>query len=78
MKKRVVKNRKKFTTIIKIIVAVLLLFFIFKGVFVLIVLIGLSIAMSYVVNNFKLRNFCIINLIVFDITDILFFPSNTY
>jgi len=48
--------RKKYFTYIKIIAIILLLFAIFKGIFVLFFLIGLSLAISFLVNNFPVRN----------------------
>ncbi len=50
------KNKKKYLRYIKIIAIFLLLFVIFKGVFLLVLLIGLSLAISFLVNNFPVRN----------------------
>lgn len=50
------KKKKKYLKFIKIIAIFLLLFAIFKGVFLLVLLIGLSFAISFLVNNFPIRN----------------------
>ncbi len=48
--------KKTYFSYIKLIAIFLLLFAIFKGVFVLFVLFGLSLAVSFLVNNFPIRN----------------------
>ena len=50
------KKKKKYFTYIKIIAVFLLLFALFKGIFLLVLLIGLSLAISFLVNNFPIRN----------------------
>lgn len=52
--KKIIK--RKYFKYVKIIAIFLLLFAIFKGVFVLFMLIGLSFAISFLVNNFPIRN----------------------
>ena len=49
------KQKRKLLNLIRIIAIILLLFAVFKGILVLVILIGLSLAMSYIVNNFGLR-----------------------
>ena len=50
------KNKILLIKIIRIIALIILLFAVFKGVFVLLVLMLLSLSMSYLVNKFQLRN----------------------
>ena len=49
-------KKKKYLKYIKIIAIILLLFVIFKGIFLLVLLIGLSLTVSFLVNNFPIRN----------------------
>ncbi|MCM2325075.1 MAG: hypothetical protein NDI94_01310 [Candidatus Woesearchaeota archaeon] len=51
------ETKKRLIGYLKLIGIMALLFVIFKGIFILVVLIGLSLSMSYLVNQFKLRNF---------------------
>ena len=50
------KKKKNYLKFIKIIALFLLLFAIFKGIFLLVLLIGLSLTISFLVNNFPIRN----------------------
>lgn len=49
-------KKKKYLKYVKIIAIFLLLFAIFKGVFLLVLLIGLSFTISFLVNHFPIRN----------------------
>jgi hypothetical protein len=50
------ENKNRLVRYLKLIGIMALLFAIFKGVFILVILIGLSLSMSYLVNYIKLRN----------------------
>ena len=50
------KKKKSLGAIIKIIVMTLLLIFLLKGVAFLVILIALSIGLSFIINNFPIRN----------------------